>query len=57
MKKSFWIFLAIGVAVLGVLLSGVLVGTKGNHLELSGSVLKVRAMPADRKSTRLNSSH
>ena len=46
MKKSFWIFLAIGVAVLGVLLSGVLVGTKGNHLELSGSVLKVRAMPA-----------
>ena len=46
MKKSFWIFLAIGVAVLGVLLYGVLVGTKGNHLELSGSVLKVRAMPA-----------
>ncbi len=45
MSKQFWIFLIAGVAIVGVGLGFLLLGTKGNHLELHGSILKVRVMP------------
>jgi hypothetical protein len=45
MSKTFWIFLAAGIGVVGVLVSGLLVGTKSAHLELTGSILKVRVLP------------
>ena len=45
MTKQFWIMMAVGLAVVGIGLSVVLVGTKGAHLELDGSILKVRVMP------------
>ena len=44
MSKQFWIFLLVGLAVVGVLISAVLVGTKGAHLELTGKILKVRTL-------------
>jgi hypothetical protein len=44
-SKQFWIFLIAGVAIVGVGLGFLLLGTKGNHLELHGSILKVRVMP------------
>ena len=44
MTKQFWIFLAVGLAVVGALVSTVMVGTKSAHLELTGSVLKVRTV-------------
>src|SRR5260370_29539021 len=44
MTKQFWIFLAVGLAVVGALVSGILVGTKSSHLELTGSILKVRVL-------------
>ena len=45
MSKQFWLFLIAGVAIVGAALGFLLVGTKGNHLELHGSILKVRVMP------------
>jgi hypothetical protein len=45
MTKQFWIMMAVGLAVVGVGLSVLLVGTKSAHLELDGSILKVRVMP------------
>lgn len=45
MNKQFLIFLAIGLAVVGAGISFVMIGTKGNHLELNGTILKVRTMP------------
>jgi hypothetical protein len=38
-------FLAIGLVVVGVGLGFLLIGTKGNHLELGGTILKVRILP------------
>jgi len=34
-----------GLAVVGAALGFLLIGTKGNHLELKGTILKVRVMP------------
>ena len=45
MSKQFWISLLIGLAVVGIGIGMVLIGTKGNHLELTGSILKVRVLP------------
>jgi hypothetical protein len=44
-SKQFWISLLIGLAVVGAGIGMVLIGTKGNHLELTGSILKVRVLP------------
>jgi hypothetical protein len=38
-------FLLVGVAIVGTALGLLLIGTKGNHLELNGSILKVRVLP------------
>jgi hypothetical protein len=38
-------FLVVGLAVVGIGLAFLLIGTKGNHLELNGNILKVRVMP------------
>ena len=45
MSKQFWIFLLIGLAIVGAGLGLVLLGTAGNHLELKGTILKVRVLP------------
>lgn len=45
MSKQFWMFLLVGLAVVGLALTFLVVGTKGNHLELNGNILKVRVMP------------
>jgi len=43
-SKQFWLFLAVGLAVVGVGIWAVLAGTKGAHLELTGKILKVRVL-------------
>ena len=47
MSKNFLVFLGIGLAVVGVVVALTLFGTRGAHLSLAGSVLKVRTMPTD----------
>jgi LEA14-like dessication related protein len=42
--KQFWVFLLIGLAVVGALIYGVLMGTKGSHVDLTGEILKVRVL-------------
>jgi len=44
-SKQFWMFLVVGLAVVGMALGFLLIGTKGNHLELNGTILKVRVLP------------
>jgi len=44
-SKQFWIFLLIGLVIVGAGLGLVLLGTAGNHLELKGTILKVRVLP------------
>jgi hypothetical protein len=44
-SKQLWISLLIGLAVVGIGIAFVLIGTQGNHLELTGTILKVRVMP------------
>ena len=51
MGKRFYIFLAAGLAVVAVLISGILVGTKSSHLELTGSILKVRVLALGEKAS------
>jgi hypothetical protein len=51
MSKQFWIFLILGLAVVGVVLSGVLLSTKGAHLDLTGEVLKVRVLALNPKAS------
>src|SRR5258708_37651958 len=38
-------FLIVGLAVVGIGIGFLWIGTKGNHLELNGTILKVRVMP------------
>lgn len=38
-------FLGIGVAAVGLGLGFLFIGTNGNHLELTGTILKVRVLP------------
>lgn len=45
MGKQFWMFLIVGLAVVGIGIGFMWMGTKGNHLELNGTILKVRIMP------------
>jgi hypothetical protein len=43
-NKQFLLFLAIGLAVVGGGIALLLMGTKGNHLEVVGDILKVRVL-------------
>ena len=45
MSKQFVVFLLVGLVVIGAALAFLLIGTKGNHLELNGAILKVRILP------------
>ena len=45
MSKQFWMFLVVGLAAVGIGIGFMWMGTKGNHLELNGTILKVRIMP------------
>ena len=45
MSKQFWIFLLVGVAVVGGLIFMLLSATQGAHLRLEGKILKVRVLP------------
>ena len=45
MSKQFWLCLIVGLAIVGIAIGFLLIGTKGNHLELNGTILKVRVMP------------
>lgn len=45
MTKQFWMSLLIGLAAVGIGIAFVFIGTKGNHLELTGTILKVRVLP------------
>jgi len=43
-SKQFWGFLIAGLAIVGAGIGFLLIGTKGNHLELIGDILKVRVL-------------
>jgi hypothetical protein len=43
--KQFLILLFVGLAIVGAAVGFLFIGTKGNHLELTGQVLKVRVLP------------
>jgi len=45
MSKGFWIFLALGLVVVGGLVFTMFTATKGAHLRLEGKILKVRVLP------------
>ena len=51
MSKQFWIFLAVGLVVVAVVLAGIWFGTKGAHLELTGNILKVRVLALGEKAS------
>ncbi len=51
MSKQFLVFLAIGLAVVGIIIGFTLVGTKGAHLTLEGKILKVRSLGTDDKNS------
>jgi hypothetical protein len=44
MTKQFWILMGTGLAVVAIGVSVLLLSTKGAHLELDGSILKVRVL-------------
>jgi hypothetical protein len=49
--KQFWILLAAGLAIVGAGLSILMIGTKGNHLELTGAVLHTRVLALNPKAS------
>ena len=51
MNKQFLIFLGVGLVVIGTAIFFVFSSTKGNHLELTGDVLKVRTGKLDDNSS------
>ena len=50
MNRQFAIFLGAGLAVAGVLVAAILYWTRGAHVELKGSVAKVRVQAMDERS-------
>jgi hypothetical protein len=44
-SKAFLLSLLAGLAAVGIAILILFAGTKGNHLELTGTILKVRVMP------------
>jgi len=51
MSKQFWVFLAVGLGVVGLVLAFVWFGSKGAHLELNGNILKVRVLAVGEKAS------
>jgi len=51
LSKQFWIFLAVGLAVVVVAVTGIMMSTKSAHLELTGNILKVRTLALHDKAT------
>lgn len=47
MSSTFYKFLAIGLAVVAVVIGFTLLGTRGSHLDLKGKMLKVRTLAPD----------
>jgi hypothetical protein len=47
MSKQFWGFLAVGLAVVAIAVAAIYNGTKSNHLELTGKIIKVRSIPLE----------
>jgi len=50
-SKQFWILLGVGLVVVAAGLGLLLVGTKGNHLELDGTILHTRVLPLNSKAS------
>ena len=51
MSKQFWILLVAGLAIVGAGLGVLLMGTKGNHLELTGAILHTRVLALNPKAS------
>ncbi len=51
MSKQFWIFLAIGLAVVAAGVGITWVGSKGSHVDLKGQIIKVRSHQMNPKAT------
>lgn len=51
MSKSFWAFLLVGIAAASALVGTLLYWNRGAHIELKGSILKVRTLASDPEST------
>ncbi len=51
MSKQFWILLVAGLAIVGAGVGMLMVGTKGNHLELTGAVLHTRVLALNPKAS------
>ena len=51
MNKQFWILLLAGLAVVGAGVGILMVGTKGNHLELTGAILHTRVLALNPKAS------
>lgn len=47
MSKSFWAFLLVGIAAASALVGVLLYWNRGAHIELKGSILKVRTLATD----------
>jgi hypothetical protein len=52
-NKSFWAFLLAGIAVASAIVGVLLYWNRGAHIELKGSILKVRTLATDPSSTVL----
>jgi hypothetical protein len=50
MSKQFWIFLCVGLVVVGLAVGAIWSGTKSAHLDLTGKILKVRSIPLENRS-------
>ncbi len=50
MSRQFWVFLVVGLLVMAVAVVGMLYWTRGEHIELKGSILKVRIQEMDERS-------
>jgi hypothetical protein len=50
-SKQFWLLLIAGLAIVGAGLSLLMVGTKGNHLELTGAILHTRVLALNPKAS------
>jgi hypothetical protein len=51
LTKRFLIFLSVGLVAVGIVVWFSLYATRGSHMELKGSIQKVRIHPADEKSS------
>jgi hypothetical protein len=45
MGQRFWVFFLVGLAVVGAAIFGAFYSNRGSHVQLTGSILKVRSLP------------